>query len=374
MLQNSPLIHNKVAVTGQHQQMLSSVLKLFNIRPDYNLQVMAENQDLSTLTTKILTGLATLFEQYKPHLVLVHGDTTTLAASISAYYHQIPIAHIEAGLRTGDINSPWPEEANRKITSVLASIHFAPTEQSQVNLLREGVPPHKIFVTGNTVIDALYDAVNIIETQPLISAALRQAFSFIKPDRKMILMTGHRRENFGKGLEQICHALVHLAKLFPEVDIIYPVHLNPNVQKPVRGILDGISNIHLIDPQDYLPFVFLMQSAYIILTDSGGIQEEAPSLGKPVLLLRSTTERPEAIAAGTVRLVGTATEAIVSNVVQLLTDKQAYERMSGLKNPYGDGNASARIVQEICKLLVDTNLTLLKQDVAIPCAHEFSFF
>ena len=345
-LEADPRFNSKICVTGQHQQMLDSVLNLFQITPNFNLHVMTENQDLSHLTAKILTGLADVFKQYKPDLVLVHGDTTTtLAASISAYYHRIPVAHVEAGLRTGDINSPWPEEANRKLSGALATLHFAPTNGSRNNLLREGTAPEHIHVTGNTVIDALYGMVNKINTQPELDHILAQQFFFLTPSRKVILVTGHRRENFGDGFERICQALANLAQQFPDIDIVYPVHLNPSVQKPVKSLLASINNIYLINPVDYLPFIYLMQHAYIILTDSGGVQEEAPSLGKPVLVMRDKTERPEALEAGTVQLVGTNVEQIVNAVTRLLTDKDLYLHMSCAQNPYGDGEASMRIAE-----------------------------
>ncbi len=347
-LESDARFNSKLCVTGQHQQMLDSVLNLYQILPDFNLHVMTKNQDLGHLTANILTGLADVFKQYKPDLVLVHGDTTTtLAASISAYYHRIPVAHVEAGLRTGDINLPWPEEANRKLVGALATLHFAPTNGSRQNLLREGVAPENIHVTGNTVIDALYDMIHKIEKHPDLNHTLAQQFDFLSPARKVILVTGHRRESFGDGFERICQALAIIARQFPHVDIVYPVHLNPRVQQPVKARLSGIDNIYLIEPVDYLPFVYLMKSAYLILTDSGGIQEEAPSLGKPLLVMRDKTERPEALEAGTVQLVGTDVEKIVSHVALLLTDKQLYQRMSNARHPYGDGEASARIVAHI---------------------------
>lgn len=350
-LESNDLFLNKVCVTGQHQQMLDSVLELFQIKTDFNLKVMTVNQNLSGLTSKILEGLNEVFTQYQPQLVLVHGDTTTtFAASLSAYYHHIPVAHIEAGLRTGIINSPWPEEANRKLTSCLSKMHFAPTEQSRLNLLHEGVADEAIFVTGNTVIDALFDMINTIDTAPdAVSSDLKNMFPFLSPTRPMILVTGHRRENFGQGFEQICQALALVAQKFPNIDIVYPVHLNPSVQQPVKSLLAGIKNIHLIEPVDYLPFVYLMKSAYLILTDSGGVQEEAPSLGKPVLVMRDVTERPEAVEAGTVLLVGTDVNKIVGTIELLLTDKELYQRMSSILNPYGDGKAAARIINEIAK-------------------------
>jgi UDP-N-acetylglucosamine 2-epimerase (non-hydrolysing) len=349
-LEANSLFDNKVCVTGQHQQMLSAFLSLFSIVSDFNLNVMTENQDLSRLTAKILTELPQVYEQFRPDLILVHGDTTTtMAATLSAYYHHIPVAHVEAGLRTGAIYSPWPEEANRKLATVLTRIHFAPTIRAQFNLLHEGVPANTIHVTGNTVIDALFNAVATIEMDSEIASNLQQQFSFLTSERRMILVTGHRRESFGHGFEQICQALALVANRFPEIDIVYPVHLNPNVQKPVKALLSGISNIYLMEPLDYLPFVYLMKSAYIILTDSGGVQEEAPSLGKPVLVMRDITERPEAVDAGTVILVGTDVERIVQKIEQLILDAQLYQSMSIIQNPYGDGKAAARIVQAIAQ-------------------------
>ncbi len=350
-LEANPRFHNKVCVTGQHQQMLQAVLDLFSITPDFDLQVMTKNQNLSHLTAKILTRLPGIFEQYKPHLILVHGDTTTtLAATLSAYYHRIPVAHVEAGLRTGNIDSPWPEEANRKLTSTLAKMHFAPTERSRLNLLQEGVATETIHVTGNTVIDALFNTIHTIKTKPGLLYQLQQQFSFLSPGRRIILVTGHRRENFGQGFIHICQALIQIAHRFPEVDIVYPVHLNPNIQTPVKSLLANINNIFLIDPVDYLPFVYLMTSSYLILTDSGGIQEEAPSLGKPVLVMRDMTERPEALDAGTVILVGTEVEKIVGQIKLLLMDEKRYQRMSVTKNPYGDGKAAMRIMAAISRV------------------------
>lgn len=347
-LQAPPTIENAVCVTGQHRQMLDSVLDSFAITPDYNLEVMTPSQTLTTLTTQTLNKLADIYQHHKPSLVLVHGDTTTaLAAALSAYYHQLPVAHVEAGLRTGNIYSPWPEEINRKVVGTLAGLHFAPTAIAKQNLLREGVPAELIHVTGNTVIDALYEMIHKIETQPAIHYQLQQRFDFVTADRKMILVTGHRRENFGEGFERICRALAIIASLHPEVDIVYPVHLNPQVLLPVKSLLGAIKNIHLIDPVDYLPCVYLMKSAYLILTDSGGIQEEAPSLGKPVLVMRDITERPEAVDAGTVKLVGTNVDKIVSHVQELLINKQHYHQMSLAQNPYGDGEAATRIVNVI---------------------------
>jgi UDP-N-acetylglucosamine 2-epimerase (non-hydrolysing) len=339
---------SKICVTAQHRQMLDQVLDLFELGPDFDLNIMKPGQDLTDVTTAILQGMKGVFNNFKPDLVLVHGDTaTTFATTLSAYYNQIPVAHVEAGLRTGNLYSPWPEEANRKLTGVLAALHFAPTETSRQNLLREGVDASSVYVTGNTVIDALLDVVARLETSTRLQQQFREQFDFLGEDRRVILVTGHRRESFGGGFERICRALARTAKAFPEVEIVYPVHLNPNVREPVNRLLAGICNVHLIEPLDYLPFVYLMNRAYIILTDSGGIQEEAPSLGKPVLVMRDTTERPEAVEAGTVKLVGTEVDAIVSNLDTLLTDAGAYQGMSFAHNPYGDGKACPRILQTL---------------------------
>ncbi|MDF1683487.1 MAG: UDP-N-acetylglucosamine 2-epimerase (non-hydrolyzing) [Legionellaceae bacterium] len=339
---------SNVCVTGQHRQMLEPFLNLFKIKPDFDLNVMTPNQTLSKLTSNILQGLVGVFEHYRPDVILVHGDTTTtLATSLAAYYHQIPVAHVEAGLRTGNIFLPWPEEANRKLTGVLAAQHFAPTPLSRQNLLDEGVPSDSIHVTGNTVVDALFDVLQQFESNPALEQNYAKQFSFLTPKRRMILVTGHRRENFGGGFERICQALVRIAQAFPDVDIVYPVHLNPQVQAPVSELLSSTPNIHLIAPVDYLPFVYLMKASYMILTDSGGIQEEAPSIGKPVLVMRDTTERPEALDAGTVQLVGTEAPVIVSAVTRLLEDAEHYRRMSQAQNPYGDGDASRRIAEAL---------------------------
>jgi len=340
----------RVCVTGQHRQMLDQVLDLFDIKPDFDLAVMRPGQDLAGVTTAILDGLNVLFQNDPPDVVLVHGDTaTTFAATLAAYYHKIPVAHVEAGLRTGDIYSPWPEEANRKLTGVLAHLHFAPTNVSRENLLREGCKGDSIFVTGNTVIDALLTIVEKLKSEPMLREKIEKLFEFLNSNRRLVLVTGHRRESFGGGFERICKALVQLAKEFPDVEIVYPVHLNPNVREPVGRLLSDISNVHLIEPLDYLPFVYLMNRAYIILTDSGGIQEEAPSLGKPVLVMRDATERPEAVEAGTVRLVGTDSERIFEALSELLSDKDAYECMSFAHNPYGEGKAA----QQISKILIE---------------------
>ena len=334
----------KVCVTGQHREMLDQVLSLFDLKPDYDLNIMKPGQDLTDVTAGILTSLKPVLAEFKPDIVLVHGDTaTTFAASLAAYYQQIPVGHVEAGLRTGNIYSPWPEEGNRKLTGALATLHFAPTETSRQNLLNEGVGEERILVTGNTVIDALLDVVAKLEASQSLQAQFSQQFNFLQADKKLILVTGHRRESFGGGFERICRALVDTAKAHPEVQVVYPVHLNPNVREPVNRLLQGIENVHLIEPLDYLPFVYLMNRAHLILTDSGGIQEEAPSLGKPVLVMRDTTERPEAVEAGTVKLVGTDTDMIVKHLNLLLSDETAYAAMSRAHNPYGDGRACSRI-------------------------------
>lgn len=338
----------KVCVTGQHREMLDQVLSLFDIIPDYDLAIMKPGQDLTDVTTSILQGLRLVLGDFKPDLVLVHGDTaTTFATSLAAYYQQIAIGHVEAGLRTGNIYSPWPEEANRKLTGALAKLHFAPTKSSADNLLREGVASDLITIAGNTVIDALLAVVAKLENDPQLQTAFSDRFQFLDDNKKLILVTGHRRESFGGGFERICQALAETAIAHPECQIVYPVHLNPNVQEPVNRLLANIDNIVLLEPLDYLPFVYLMNKSYLILTDSGGIQEEAPSLGKPVLVMRDTTERPEAVDAGTVRLVGTNSDVIKRSLSELLTNKESYNRMSYAHNPYGDGNACDVIVKAI---------------------------
>ncbi|CAH0292128.1 UDP-N-acetylglucosamine 2-epimerase (non-hydrolyzing) [Erwinia aphidicola] len=341
-------IESRLCVTAQHREMLDQVLQLFSIVPDYDLNIMQPGQGLTEITSRILEGLKTVFSDFTPDVVLVHGDTTTtFAASLAAFYHRIPVGHVEAGLRTGDLWSPWPEEANRTLTGHLASYHFTPTTTSQQNLLRENLPAQRIFVTGNTVIDALFWVRDRVLSDDALRNSLAARYPFLAADKKMILVTGHRRESFGDGFERICNALAEIARLHPDTQIVYPVHLNPNVSEPVNRILSGIDNIILIEPQEYLPFVWLMDRAWLILTDSGGIQEEAPSLGKPVLVMRDTTERPEAVAAGTVMLVGTDGAKIVSEVNRLLTDEEAWHTMSRAHNPYGDGLACQRIVQAL---------------------------
>lgn len=341
----------KVCVTAQHRHMLDQVLDLFNIKPDFDLNLMKPGQDLTDITSNVLIGMRDIFNQRKPDLVLVHGDTTTaMAASLAAFYAKIPVGHVEAGLRTHDIYSPWPEEMNRRMVGRVASLHFAPTEAARANLLAEGCADESVYVTGNTVIDALLNVVDRIKTDATLNQQLRERFAYLQEEKRLILVTGHRRENFGQGFEDICKALREIAER-DDVEIVYPVHLNPNVQEPVRRILGDCPRIHLIEPLDYLPFVYLMNRAHILLTDSGGIQEEAPSLGKPVLVMRDTTERPEAVAAGTVKLVGTDAARIVSETTRLLDDQQEYQRMSHTHNPYGDGLASSRI----CKVIQGLN-------------------
>ncbi len=342
MLRNTPGLDVRIAVTAQHREMLDQVLRLFSIRPEYDLNVMKPGQGLSEITAAVLLGLKPILEDFAPDLVLVHGDTTTtLSASLAAYYQQIAVGHVEAGLRTGNIYSPWPEEINRKVTGAITRLHFAPTEKAAANLRAEAVSPAAISVTGNTVIDALLEVVARLEGDPKQSAAFDAEFA-IDPSRRMILVTGHRRESFGDGFQRICDALARLARR-EDVQIIYPVHLNPNVKGPVEASLGALDRVQLIAPQDYLPFVHLMRRADIILTDSGGVQEEAPSLGKPVLVMRDTTERPEAVDAGTVKLVGTDTDLIVREATSLLDDTAAFETMARAHNPYGDGLASQRI-------------------------------
>lgn len=335
----------RVCVTAQHREMLDQVLRLFEITPDYDLDIMKPGQTLSGITSEILTRIEAPLQDFKPDIVLVHGDTsTTLATSLAAYYQKIPVGHVEAGLRTGNLLSPWPEEANRKLTAAITRLHFAPTEQSRSNLLAENVAAGSIHVTGNTVIDALLLVRAKLEADPALASGLAARFApVLREGSRLILITGHRRENFGGGFERICEAITTLARRYPDADFVYPVHLNPNVREPVMRILGAIGNVHLIEPLDYLPFVYLMIRSFAILTDSGGIQEEAPSLGKPVLVMRDTTERPEAVDAGTVRLVGTGTEQIVAGVISLMDEPDAYRAMAYAHNPYGDGCACERI-------------------------------
>ncbi|HGS5560147.1 TPA: non-hydrolyzing UDP-N-acetylglucosamine 2-epimerase [Vibrio parahaemolyticus] len=353
----APLVHAlatddrfeaKCCVTAQHREMLDQVLELFEITPDYDLNLMKAGQTLNDVTARIVQELKPVLQEFQPDVVLVHGDTaTTFAASLAAYYEQIEVGHVEAGLRTGNIYSPWPEEANRRLTGVLTKYHFAPTETSKENLLRENFTPEDIFVTGNTVIDALLMVKDKIESDSDLSATLAAQFPFLDDNKELILVTGHRRESFGGGFERICEALAQTARQHPNVQILYPMHLNPNVREPVNRILGDVENVLLIEPQQYLPFIYLMSRSHIILTDSGGIQEEAPSLGKPVLVMRDTTERPEAVAAGTVKLVGTDVEKITASLDSLLNDEEAYKEMSFAHNPYGDGKACQRILDAL---------------------------
>lgn len=342
-LRRSPMLNVKICVTAQHREMLDQVLRLFDITPDYDLNLMRAGQDLSDITSRVICEMRPVLDACRPDMVLVHGDTTTaMAASLAAFYAKVPVGHVEAGLRTNDIYSPWPEEMNRRLVGRLATIHFAPTGLARDSLMAEGVASATIHVTGNTVIDALFNVINRLESDHALNAELESRFSFIDPAKRMILVTGHRRENFGGGFENICLALSKLAEL-EDINIVYPVHLNPNVQEPVHRLLSGLSNVMLIDPLEYVPFTYLMKRAHIVLTDSGGIQEEAPSLGKPVLVMRDNTERPEAVTAGTVLLVGTDVERIVGSAKALLDDPVHYAQMANAHNPYGDGKASLRI-------------------------------
>ncbi|KEQ28928.1 UDP-N-acetylglucosamine 2-epimerase [Pedobacter antarcticus 4BY] len=349
----------KVCVTGQHREMLDQVLRIFDIKPDKDLNIMKHGQDLFDVTSTILNGLKEYFKEYKPDYVLVHGDTTTsMATALSAFYMQIPVAHVEAGLRTHNKYSPWPEEMNRSITGRISEFHFSPTTTSKDNLLAEGIDEKNILVTGNTVIDSLFLVLERIKKDQVLLESIHENLAdagissallneWIDKKRKLVLITGHRRENFGSGFEAICNAIVELAKQHPLVDFLYPVHLNPNVRKPVNDIIvsSNLSNIIIIEPLDYLPFVYLMDLSYIIMTDSGGIQEEAPSLGKPVLVMRDTTERPEAVAAGTVKLVGTDYDVIIAEVNKLILNESEYLDIKTKKNPFGEGNSSAKIVE-----------------------------
>ena len=347
-LQRDNRFQSVVCITAQHREMLDQVIGLFAIEPDYDLNVMRDKQDLHSLTATMIQGLRTVISETSPDIVLVHGDTTTtLATSLAAYYSGKPVGHIEAGLRTGDIYSPWPEEGNRRVVGALATLHFSPTVGARDNLLRENISSDRIIVTGNTVIDALVEISGRLLRDTRLNESLQAKFSFFAPHRKIVLVTGHRRESFGSGFERICLALQELATSFDDVDFVYPMHMNPHVREPVTRILGSTTNVHLIEPLDYLPFVWLMNHSHIILTDSGGIQEEAPSLGKPVLLMRNTTERPEAVDAGTVRLVGTDKDLIVKWVSTLLTDEAEYQSMSRAHNPYGDGKSVGLILEAL---------------------------
>lgn len=356
---NKEVFKTIVCVTGQHREMLDQVLQIFDIEPDYDLNIMKHGQDLYDITSRVLLGMRDILQEVKPDIVLVHGDTTTsTAAALAAFYQQIPVGHVEAGLRTYNIYSPWPEEMNRQLTGRIASYDFAPTPLSRENLLKENVDDSKIVVTGNTVIDALYWVVKKIKKSnsldiELSTSLLKAGYdvSRLCGGKRLILITGHRRENFGDGFIHMCSAIKELTKKYPNVDFVYPMHLNPNVRKPIHQVfgdnLENLGNMFFIEPLEYLSFVYLMEKAYIVLTDSGGIQEEAPGLGKPVLVMRNTTERPEAVTAGTVKLVGTDYQAIVTNVSELLNNQQSYQQMSKAINPYGDGKACTRIVNAL---------------------------
>ncbi len=362
-LQKNTNLETIVCVTAQHRQMLDQVLHLFEIVPDYDLDIMKEGQDLYDVTANVLTGLRGVLNKTKPDLVLVHGDTaTSTAAALAAFYQQIPVGHVEAGLRTYDIYSPWPEEMNRQITGRIATYHFAPTVLSKNNLLREGVAAEKIHVTGNTVIDALHLMIKNLRNNVELAERLKREFLKIGYDtsrlddsnKRLVLITGHRRENFGEGFINVCMALKELSQKYRHIDFVYPMHMNPNVRKPIEETFENttLQNIFFIESLEYLPFIYLMEKSYLILTDSGGIQEEAPGLGKPVIVMRDTTERPEAVEAGTVKLVGTDKNLIISEVSSLLDDKNKYNNMSKAKNPYGDGKASERIVKFAVKNLL----------------------
>jgi UDP-N-acetylglucosamine 2-epimerase (non-hydrolysing) len=346
-LKRSANVTCRVCVTAQHRHMLDQVLGLFGIVPDHDLNIMKAGQSLTEITISVLAGLTDLLASERPDRILVHGDTTTaMAATLAGFYKQIPVGHVEAGLRTGDLLRPWPEEMNRKVVDAIADLLFAPTESARANLLTEGLGNRRIVVTGNTVIDALLHTVGRLRSDAAIEEQIRLTYDFLNPNSKLVLVTGHRRESFGDGFERICRAIAQIAGR-ADVEVVYPVHLNPNVREPVSRILAGCSRLHLIEPVDYLPFVYLMDRSYLIITDSGGIQEEAPSLGKPVLVMRDVTERPEAVEAGTVKLVGTDTQRIVDSAVALLEDSTIHERSRHIQNPYGDGRAAERIVQEL---------------------------
>jgi UDP-N-acetylglucosamine 2-epimerase (non-hydrolysing) len=346
-LEAAPDMDCRVCVSAQHREMLDQALALFDISPDHDLNIMRANQDLAHITQAVLIGMMAVLEDEKPDRILVHGDTTTtFAAALAGFYKKIPVGHVEAGLRTGDRYAPYPEEINRKLTDGLCDLHFAPTQSAADNLRREDIDPKGISITGNTVVDALLLVARKLRNDESLNNSVAAAFPFLSADKQMVLVTGHRRENFGSGFERICQALAQLADR-DDVEIVYPVHLNPNVQDPVHRLLGNRPNVHLLAPQEYLPFVYLMNRCHLVITDSGGIQEEAPSLGKPVLVMRDVTERPEAVEAGTVKLVGTDTETIVAEAQLLLDDADAHVAMSRAHNPYGDGQAAARIVEEI---------------------------
>lgn len=347
-LQQDPDVDAKVCVTGQHREMLDQALDFFGITPKYNLSIMKSKQDLYDVSASILTGLRDVIAVERPDFILVHGDTTTtMMATLAAYFAKVEVGHVEGGLRTGNIYSPWPEEGNRRIVGSLSALNFVPTEDAAKNLRRENVDESRIVVTGNTVIDALFMTLNKIRADEELQRECAAQLGFLDPARRIIVVTGHRRESFGVGFVNICNALAQIADRFPDTDIVYPMHLNPNVREPVTRFLRGKSNVHLLEPLNYLPFIYLMERCHFILTDSGGIQEEAPSLGKPVLVMRDTTERPEAVEAGTVKLVGTETAVIVDWATRLMTDSSVYDKMARAHNPYGDGKAAGRILEAL---------------------------
>lgn len=347
-LEADPYFESKVCVTAQHREMLDQVLDVFDIAPDFDLGVMEPGQSLSSLTSKILLSLGQVFDEFSPDIVLVHGDTTTtFATSLSAYYHQIAVGHVEAGLRSTNLYSPWPEEGNRRLTGVLTNVHFSPTESSAQNLKSENTDPSTIFITGNTVVDSLMLALEKLKSDPELENRTQSEWDFVEPNADVVLITGHRRENFGRGFEQLCQALTTLAETFKDTQFVFPVHLNPRVSQPVRAALGHLPNVILTEPKEYLSFVWLMNRSKLIITDSGGIQEEAPSLGKPVLVTRENTERPEAVSSGNVKLVGTDSDKIVETATRLLQNNEEYNTMSKAVNPYGDGNAAQRICDSL---------------------------
>ncbi|HEY4544902.1 MAG TPA: UDP-N-acetylglucosamine 2-epimerase (non-hydrolyzing) [Pedomonas sp.] len=347
-LEAAPEVTHAACVTGQHREMLDSVLSLFDIQPAFDLNIMKPGQDLAYMTSAVLQGVGEAIDNFRPDWVIVQGDTTTaFAGALAGFYKKCRVAHVEAGLRTGNLYSPWPEEANRRLVAPLATLHFPPTQKAGDNLRREGVNENNLFVTGNTVIDALQLVANQLEKDANLQTQLAARFSFLDPSKRLVLVTGHRRENLDGGLERVCQALADISREREDVEFVYPVHLNPNVQQVTRTVLAGCNAVHLIEPQDYLPFVYLMRRSYLIVTDSGGIQEEAPGLGKPVLVTRDTTERPEAIEAGTARLVGTSSEGLKAAVTKLLDDAQAYKAMAQARNPFGDGQAARHIVERL---------------------------
>jgi len=346
-LSNVDCIETKVCVTSQHREMLDQVLDVFSVRPNFDLDIMSAKQDLTDVTASVLRGLREVFHSWAPDLVLVHGDTTTaFAAGLASYYRQISVGHVEAGLRTFNRYSPWPEEMNRKLVGSLANVHFAPTDVAKANLLAEGIPAAAIHVVGNTVIDALLEVASRLETDVKLGQAMKNRFGFLDWTKRLVLVTGHRRESFGSGFDSICLALRRIAQR-GDVNVVYPVHLNPRVRVPVEEVLGNVEGVHLLEPLNYLEFVYLMKMSALVLTDSGGIQEEAPSLGKPVLVMRETTERPEALLAGVAILVGTSADRIVDNVSRLLDDTGAYEQMARCSNPYGNGTAAAKIAEVV---------------------------